>query len=169
MRPGQRPTAYAAIGAQVAGIEILDDRADLGSQAGRDLRRRQEGGRHPSYGQFLTVTVNFIIIAWILFLVIRHEPPFQQEQAASPRPPAKQGAGAADGNSRSLEGDGAASVVEGPLRLQKRSLGSCSAISVPVRHFNFVMSAVFPMCTPASDVFGRIRAILEGVPLLLIG
>ena len=39
------------------------------------------------YGQFLTVTVNFIIIAWILFLVIRGmNRLFQQEQAAPPPP-----------------------------------------------------------------------------------
>ena len=39
------------------------------------------------YGQFITITVNFIIIAWILFLVIKGmNRVFQQEQAAPPPP-----------------------------------------------------------------------------------
>ena len=47
----------------------------------------KKAGATLGYGQFLTVTVNFIIIAWILFLVIRGmNRLFQQEQAAPPPP-----------------------------------------------------------------------------------
>jgi len=39
------------------------------------------------YGQFITVTVNFIIIAWVLFLVIKGmNRVMQQEKAAEPPP-----------------------------------------------------------------------------------
>src|SRR5213083_1941292 len=47
----------------------------------------KKAGATLGYGQFLTVTVNFIIIAWILFLVIRGmNRVFAQEQAAPPPP-----------------------------------------------------------------------------------
>jgi large conductance mechanosensitive channel len=52
----------------------------------------KKAGATLGYGQFLTVTVNFIIIAWILFLVIRGmNRLFLKEQAAPPpAPPTKE-------------------------------------------------------------------------------
>src|SRR6185436_1486137 len=45
----------------------------------------KKAGATLGYGQFITVTVNFIIIAFILFLVIKAmNRLFQQEQAAPP-------------------------------------------------------------------------------------
>lgn len=47
----------------------------------------KKAGATLGYGQFLTVTVNFVIIAWILFLVIKAmNRVFQQEEAAPPPP-----------------------------------------------------------------------------------
>jgi large conductance mechanosensitive channel len=47
----------------------------------------KKAGAALGYGQFITITVNFIIIAWILFLVIKGmNRVFQQEQAAPPPP-----------------------------------------------------------------------------------
>jgi large conductance mechanosensitive channel len=40
------------------------------------------------YGQFITVTVNFIIIAWILFLVIKGMNRVIKQEEAAPPPPA---------------------------------------------------------------------------------
>jgi len=48
----------------------------------------KKAGATLGYGQFLTVTVNFIIIAWILFLVIRGMNRLFQQEAAAPPPPA---------------------------------------------------------------------------------
>jgi large conductance mechanosensitive channel len=48
----------------------------------------RKAGATLGYGNFITVTVNFLIIAWILFLVIKAMNRFfQQEQAAPPPPP----------------------------------------------------------------------------------
>ena len=68
----------------------------------------KKAGATLGYGQFLTVTVNFIIIAWILFLVIRGmNRLFAQEQAAPPPPaPPTKEAGASDGDPGSAEGAG---------------------------------------------------------------
>ena len=53
----------------------------------------KKAGATLGYGAFITVTVNFLIIAWVLFLVIKAmNRMFQQEQAAPPppAPPTKQ-------------------------------------------------------------------------------
>ena len=48
----------------------------------------KKAGATLGYGQFITVTVNFIIIAWILFLVIKGMNRVFQQEAAAPPPPA---------------------------------------------------------------------------------
>lgn len=48
----------------------------------------KKAGATLGYGQFITVTVNFIIIAWILFLVIKGMNRLFQQEAATPPPPA---------------------------------------------------------------------------------
>ena len=48
----------------------------------------KKAGAALGYGQFITVTVNFIIIAFILFLVIRGMNRLFQQEAAAPPPPA---------------------------------------------------------------------------------
>lgn len=48
----------------------------------------KKAGATLGYGQFITVTVNFIIIAWILFLVIKGMNRLFQQEAAAPAPPA---------------------------------------------------------------------------------
>jgi large conductance mechanosensitive channel len=53
----------------------------------------KKAGAAIGYGNFITVAVNFLIIAWVLFLVVRGmNRMFRQEQAAPPppAPPSKQ-------------------------------------------------------------------------------
>jgi large conductance mechanosensitive channel len=53
----------------------------------------KKAGAAIGYGSFITVSVNFLIIAWVLFLVVRGlNRMFHQEQAAPPppAPPTKQ-------------------------------------------------------------------------------
>jgi large conductance mechanosensitive channel len=53
----------------------------------------KKAGATIGYGNFITVSVNFLIIAWVLFLVVRAmNRMFRQEQAAPPppAPPSKQ-------------------------------------------------------------------------------
>jgi large conductance mechanosensitive channel len=47
----------------------------------------KKAGATLGYGQFLTVTVNFILIAWVMFLVVKGmNTLFAKEQAAPPPP-----------------------------------------------------------------------------------
>lgn len=48
----------------------------------------KKAGAALGYGQFITVTVNFVIIAFILFLVIKAMNRVFQQEAAAPPPPA---------------------------------------------------------------------------------
>lgn len=48
----------------------------------------KKAGAALGYGTFITVTVNFLIIAWILFLVIRAMNRMFRQEAAAPPPPA---------------------------------------------------------------------------------
>ena len=53
----------------------------------------KKAGATLGYGQFITVAVNFVIIAWVMFLVIRGmNMMFRQEQNAPPppKPPSKE-------------------------------------------------------------------------------
>ena len=48
----------------------------------------KKAGATLGYGTFLTVTVNFVIIAWVLFLVIRGMNRVMKKEEAAPAPPA---------------------------------------------------------------------------------
>ncbi len=48
----------------------------------------KKAGAALGYGNFITVTINFLIIAWILFLVVRGLNRMFREEAAAPPPPA---------------------------------------------------------------------------------
>lgn len=48
----------------------------------------KKAGATLGYGTFLTVTVNFLIIAWVLFMVIRGMNRVMKKEEAAPAPPA---------------------------------------------------------------------------------
>ena len=48
----------------------------------------KKAGATLGYGTFLTVTVNFLIIAWVLFLVIKGMNRVTKQEEAAPAPPA---------------------------------------------------------------------------------
>jgi large conductance mechanosensitive channel len=48
----------------------------------------KKAGATLGYGQFITVAVNFIIIAWVLFLVVKGMNALLKKEAAAPPPPA---------------------------------------------------------------------------------
>jgi len=54
------------------------------------LAEAQKQGAVLAYGHFLTVTLNFVIIAFVLFLVIRAMTQLMRKEEAKPAPPTKQ-------------------------------------------------------------------------------
>ena len=48
----------------------------------------KKAGATLGYGNFITITINFLIIAWVLFLVVKAMNRMSQQEAAAPPPPA---------------------------------------------------------------------------------
>jgi large conductance mechanosensitive channel len=78
------------IGAITGGLDFSNYFLPLSSKVTADtLVEAKQQGAVLGYGSFLTVTINFLIIAFILFLVIRgiNRLSFQQKKAEEDKPP----------------------------------------------------------------------------------
>src|SRR5690242_9455601 len=78
------------IGAITGGLDFSNYFVPLSSKVTADtLVEAKKQGAVLAYGSFLTVTLNFIIIAFVLFLVIRgiNRLSFQQKKAEEDKPP----------------------------------------------------------------------------------
>ena len=62
------------------------DRYESGSR--HTARRSQEVGCVLAWGNFLTIVINFLIIAWVLFMVVRGINKLQKKEAEKPAAPA---------------------------------------------------------------------------------
>ena len=79
------------IGAATGGLDFSNYFIPLSSKVtAATLADAQKQGAVLAYGHFLTVTLNFIIIAFVLFLVIRAMSRLIQKEEAKPAPPTKQ-------------------------------------------------------------------------------
>ncbi|HEY4142964.1 MAG TPA: large conductance mechanosensitive channel protein MscL [Pseudolabrys sp.] len=79
------------IGAVTGGLDFSNYFLPLSSKVTADtLIEAKKQGAVLAYGSFLTVTLNFIIIAFVLFLVIRALGQLMKKEAAKPTPPTKQ-------------------------------------------------------------------------------
>ena len=82
------------IGAVAGGLDFSNYFTGLSSTVtAASLEEAKKQGAVLAWGHFLTVTINFIIIAFVLFLVIRAMTRLirkEQEKPAPPTPPSKQ-------------------------------------------------------------------------------
>ena len=78
------------IGAITGGLDFSNYFLALTGNAhyGQSYEDAKKAGAVLGFGQFLTVAVNFLIIAWVLFMVIKGINRFRQQQAAAPAEPA---------------------------------------------------------------------------------
>ena len=79
------------IGVFTGGIDFSQLYVQLSGEPQPTLELAREAGATLAYGSFITLLINFLIVAWVLFLVVkalnrmkRAEPP-----AAPPAPPAE--------------------------------------------------------------------------------
>ena len=56
---------------------------------GTSLAEARKSGAVLAWGNFLTIVINFLIIAWVLFLAVRGINRFQREEAEKPAKPAE--------------------------------------------------------------------------------
>jgi large conductance mechanosensitive channel len=79
------------IGAVTGGLDFSNYFIKLSSSVTADsLAEAKKQGAVLAYGAFITAVINFLIIAWVLFLVIQLMNRFMQKEAAKPAPPTKQ-------------------------------------------------------------------------------
>ena len=80
-----------AIGAVTGGLDFSNYFLPLSSKVtAATLAEAQKQGAVIAYGHFLTITLNFIIIAFVLFLVVRAMSHLIRKEEAKPAPPSKQ-------------------------------------------------------------------------------
>jgi large conductance mechanosensitive channel len=79
------------VGAITGGIDFSNYFIPLSSKVtAATLAEAKKQGAVLGWGNFLTITLNFIIIAFVLFLVIRAMTQMIRKEAEKPAPPSKQ-------------------------------------------------------------------------------
>lgn len=77
------------VGAVLGGLDFSNYFVGLSANVtANNLAAAREQGAVLAYGNFLTIVINFIIIAWILFLVVKGINRLRRNAANEPAPPA---------------------------------------------------------------------------------
>ena len=79
------------IGALTGGLDFTNYFVRLSSKVtAESLAEAKKQGAVLAWGNFLTITINFIIIAWVLFFLVRLMNRMMRAEAAKPPAPSKQ-------------------------------------------------------------------------------
>jgi large conductance mechanosensitive channel len=79
------------IGAVAGGLDFSNYFVKLSSKVTADsLVEAKKQGAVLAYGNFLTIVLNFLIVAWVLFIVIRAMSKLQKKEDAAPPKPSKE-------------------------------------------------------------------------------
>lgn len=77
------------VGAVLGGLDFSNYFVGLSSNVtATSLAAAREQGAVFAYGNFLTIVINFLIVAWILFLVVKGINRLRRKAAEQPAPPA---------------------------------------------------------------------------------
>jgi large conductance mechanosensitive channel len=76
------------IGLITGGIDFSEMYIQLSGEPQPTLAQAREAGATIAYGNFITLVINFVIVAWVLFLVIKAMNTLKREKASEPPPPA---------------------------------------------------------------------------------
>ena len=79
------------IGAVTGGLDFSNYFVKLSEKVTADsLAEAKKQGAVLAYGNFLTIVLNFLIIAWVLFMVIRAVTRLQKKEEAAPAKPSQE-------------------------------------------------------------------------------
>ena len=79
------------IGAVTGGLDFSNYFVKLSEKVTADsLAEAKKQGAVLAYGNFLTIVLNFLIIAWVLFMVIRAVTRLQKKEEAAPAKPSRE-------------------------------------------------------------------------------
>ena len=75
------------VGVVTGGIDFSQLFAQLSGDPQPTLDAAREAGATIAYGNFITLVINFIIVAWVLFLVVKAMNRMKREEPAAPAKP----------------------------------------------------------------------------------
>jgi large conductance mechanosensitive channel len=75
------------IGVITGGIDYTNKFIQLAGEPQNTLDAARKAGATVAYGNFLTLLINFLIVAWILFLIVKGMNRMKREKAAEPPAP----------------------------------------------------------------------------------
>jgi len=75
------------IGVITGGIDFSNLFVQLAGEPQATLDKAREAGATLAYGNFVTIVINFLIIAWVLFMVIKAMNSMKKEAEAAPAEP----------------------------------------------------------------------------------
>ena len=81
------------VGKATGGLDFSNYFIPLAGQTATNLADAKKAGAALGYGTFITMTVNFIIIAWVMFLVVKGMNTLfakEQDSPPPPKPPSKE-------------------------------------------------------------------------------
>jgi large conductance mechanosensitive channel len=79
------------IGLVTGGIDFSQMYVQLSGEPQANLAAAREVGATIAYGNFITLLINFLIVAWVLFMVVKAMNRLKrQPPAAAPTPPTKE-------------------------------------------------------------------------------
>jgi len=76
------------IGLITGGFDFSELYIQLAGEPQSTLAAAREAGATLAYGNFITLLINFLIVAWVLFLIIKAMNRLQRKQREAPPPPA---------------------------------------------------------------------------------
>ncbi len=76
------------IGVITGGVDFSELYIQLAGEPQSTLAAAREAGATLAYGNFITLLINFLIVAWVLFLIVKAMNRLQRKQEAAPPPPA---------------------------------------------------------------------------------
>ena len=76
------------IGVLTGGIDFSELYIQLAGEPQSTLAAARAAGATLAYGNFITLLINFLIVAWVLFLIIKAMNRLQRKQEAAPPPAA---------------------------------------------------------------------------------
>ena len=77
------------VGRVTGGIDFSNMFIQLAGAPQPTLAAAREAGATIAYGNFLTLLINFLIVAWILFLIVKGMNTMKRKQEAAPVPAAE--------------------------------------------------------------------------------
>jgi large conductance mechanosensitive channel len=76
------------IGFVTGGVDFTNHYVQLSGASAATLAEARKAGATLAYGNFLTLVINFLIIAWVLFLVVKSINQFKRQPPPAPATPA---------------------------------------------------------------------------------